>query len=242
MDEQRSTDGRVLRGNARRERIIEAAVRRFAHNGYDKTRIADIARDAGMTDAGLIHHFPTKNDLFMAVIRRREAVFTPVMADEVRTVADMIVAFNVGVRSATSEPDYVLFRAMLSGASVLDDHPATAHLAMRLTESLEVLVPFVARGIVSGELLPDQDPRAIVLQLLALNDGIRAQWALLPDEVDYADTLEAATHGYYRQISGRDITDPANKTFAWSEPFPGQGQGQGPGAKHKDRGDGESRR
>ncbi|MDR6868138.1 hypothetical protein J2Y69_002749 [Microbacterium resistens] len=34
-----------------------------------------------------------------------------------------------------------------------------------------------------------------MLQLLALNDGIRAQRALLPDEVDYADTLEAATHG-----------------------------------------------
>lgn len=219
MNERRSTDGRVLRGVERRERILEAAVRRFAHHGYDKTRIADIARDAAMTDAGLIHHFPTKHDLFMAVIQRREEVFTPVVAIEVRTVADMIVAFNSGVRSAMAEPDYVRFRAMLSGASVLDDHPATAHLARRLSETLEFLVPYIERGITSGELLPGQDPRAIVLQLLALNDGIRAQWALLPDQIDYAGTLEAATYPFYRQITGRDVTDPTNSSFAWPTPI-----------------------
>jgi len=176
-----------------------------------------------MTDAGLIHHFPTKLELFMAVIQRREEVFTPVVQNEVRTVADMITAFNSGVRSATKEPEYVRFRAMLSGASVLDDHPATAHLARRLTESLAFLVPYVARGIDGGELLPHQDPRAIVLHILALNDGIRAQWALLPDEIDYADTLEAATRAFYRQISGRDLDDPTNANFAWSTPVEAPG-------------------
>ncbi|MFB7843917.1 TetR/AcrR family transcriptional regulator [Microbacterium sp. NPDC056052] len=218
MSERNTSDGRVRRGQERRARILEAAVRRFAHQGYETTRIADIAHDAGMTDAGLIHHFPTKLDLFMAVVQRREEAFAPVVENEVRTVADMIAAFNSGVRSATKEPEYIRFRAMLSGASVLDDHPATAHLARRLTESLAFLVPHIARGIDSGELLPHQDPRAIVLHLLALNDGIRAQWALLPEEIDYAETLEGATRAFYRQISGRDLDDPANTTFAWAEP------------------------
>ncbi|MFF5794726.1 TetR/AcrR family transcriptional regulator [Paeniglutamicibacter sp. NPDC012692] len=204
MNHHASSDGRVRRGLERRERILEAAVRRFAHQGYDATRIVDVARDAGMTDAGLIHHFPTKLDLFMAVIQRREELFTPIGERELKTVADMIVAFNSGVRSATKEPDYVRFRAMLSGASVLDNHPATDHLAKRLVEAVDFLVPYIERGIATGELLPGLEPRSIVLQMLALNDGIRAQWALLPELIDYADALEEATSVFYRQISGRE--------------------------------------
>lgn len=46
-----------------RERILEAAARRFAENGYENTGVRDIARDLGISNPSLYHHFPSKADI-----------------------------------------------------------------------------------------------------------------------------------------------------------------------------------
>lgn len=186
-------------------------MRRFARQGYDKARLADIARDAGMTDAGLIHHFMTKHDLFMAVVERREEIYLPLSTMEPQTVAELFAGLVEGVRAAMGEPEYVRFRAMLSGASVIEDHPATAHLRRRLAEAVDYICDLVERGIASGELMPGREPRSIALQVLALNDGIRAQWALAPGEVDYAVEMERAVGELYATISGGKSMDAADR-------------------------------
>jgi AcrR family transcriptional regulator len=50
---------------ATREAILQAAARRFAENGYDKTRISDICRDMGVNAQHIYAHFPSKKHLFM---------------------------------------------------------------------------------------------------------------------------------------------------------------------------------
>jgi AcrR family transcriptional regulator len=51
---------------ATREGILQAAARRFAEHGYEKTRISDICRDLGVNAQLLYAHFPSKKHLFMA--------------------------------------------------------------------------------------------------------------------------------------------------------------------------------
>jgi AcrR family transcriptional regulator len=46
--------------------ILQAAARRFAERGYEKTRVADICKDVGMTAQLLYSHFPSKKHLFIA--------------------------------------------------------------------------------------------------------------------------------------------------------------------------------
>jgi AcrR family transcriptional regulator len=48
------------------EAILQAAARRFAAHGYEKTRISDICRDMGVNAQLLYAHFPSKKHLFMA--------------------------------------------------------------------------------------------------------------------------------------------------------------------------------
>jgi AcrR family transcriptional regulator len=50
-----------------REALLEAAVRQFAQNGYDKTSMRDIAGVAGMLAGSIYYYFPTKEHLFLAV-------------------------------------------------------------------------------------------------------------------------------------------------------------------------------
>ena len=51
---------------AARDAILQAAARRFAEYGYDKTRINDICKDVGVNAQLLYSHFPSKKHLFIA--------------------------------------------------------------------------------------------------------------------------------------------------------------------------------
>jgi AcrR family transcriptional regulator len=56
------------RSEATKLRVLEAAARLIARNGYAELRVADIAAEAGVSVGAQLHHFPTKDALVLAVI------------------------------------------------------------------------------------------------------------------------------------------------------------------------------
>ena len=55
--------------------IIEAARNRFAHYGFSKVTMEEIATDVGMGKASLYYYFPKKEDIFKAVIQKEQDLF-----------------------------------------------------------------------------------------------------------------------------------------------------------------------
>ena len=53
-----------------RERLIEAAISRFAEQGYAATGIAEVCREAGVAKTALYWHFESKEGLLAAVVER----------------------------------------------------------------------------------------------------------------------------------------------------------------------------
>jgi AcrR family transcriptional regulator len=58
-----------LRHDERREQLMTVATRLFAEYGYDDTTTSQIARAAGVAEPVLYRHFPTKLELFLAIVR-----------------------------------------------------------------------------------------------------------------------------------------------------------------------------
>ncbi|WP_394823638.1 TetR family transcriptional regulator C-terminal domain-containing protein [Pendulispora albinea] len=56
-----------------RRRVLDVAAEAFQARGYHATSMHEILSAAGMTGGALYHHFPTKKDLGLAVIRERVA-------------------------------------------------------------------------------------------------------------------------------------------------------------------------
>src|ERR1700710_3114662 len=60
--------GTNARGQARREQLIVLALDAFATRGFRGVSTASIADAAGLSEPGLLHHFPTKRDLLFGVL------------------------------------------------------------------------------------------------------------------------------------------------------------------------------
>src|ERR1700739_2574099 len=58
------------RQEAKRARIIEAAMRHFAEQGYHAARVGDIALQLGIAKGSIFQHFGSKDGLFFEVYKR----------------------------------------------------------------------------------------------------------------------------------------------------------------------------
>ena len=67
------------------EGILDRAAALFARRGFARTSVQDIAHAVGLSKAGLLHHFPSKDALHEAVLAQADAVAQRVL-DEVRTM------------------------------------------------------------------------------------------------------------------------------------------------------------
>lgn len=66
--------GTYAKGRAARELILQTALELIGRRGYTATSLRDIADEASMTQAGLLHHFDTKENLLAEVLRKRDEV------------------------------------------------------------------------------------------------------------------------------------------------------------------------
>ncbi len=67
-------DGRprkLRRGPLTRKQILDAALTLFSEKGTARSSVRDIAQIAGITDAAIYYHFPSKRELFEALIEER---------------------------------------------------------------------------------------------------------------------------------------------------------------------------
>jgi AcrR family transcriptional regulator len=58
------------RGEATRQQLLDEATRQFADAGFNGASLSAIATACGLGNAGVLHHFPSKERLYKAVLER----------------------------------------------------------------------------------------------------------------------------------------------------------------------------
>jgi AcrR family transcriptional regulator len=183
-----TTRGPYAKGLAKREQILDAALDLFARNGYDRTSFREIARVTGLSQAGLLHHFSSKEALFVEVLRRRDS------RNEERHDAkhghpktiDGLVSI---VRHNAQEPGLVRLYVAMSAESTEAESVARDFFVERYRGLVENLADDVRRRQDAGELARDLDAEAVASLLIAAADGLQIQWLLDPEQRDMGDRL-----------------------------------------------------
>lgn len=168
----------------RREDILKAALTTFGSKGYNNGPLTEIAEQVDMTHAGVLHHFGSKDQLLLEVLRYRDENDVAELADQ--HIPDGIDLFRHLVRTAflnARRAGIVQAYAVLSAESVTDDHPAREFFETRYqTLRAEVTQAFELVCAEHGTPLPSTVHHASAA-ILAIMDGLQVQWLLDPTDV-----------------------------------------------------------
>lgn len=167
--------GPYAKGVAKRRELIEIATVAVIELGYRHVSLREIARRADMSQTGLVHYFPTKEALYVDVLRHRDELGYAAEIDH-----DILGHLFVGFVEALDTPGLVHLYAALAAEAVEPEHPAHPffmerfeHLVGRITGGLEKLRA-------EGGIAPSIDCMAVARLLVAAMDGLQVQWLVNP--------------------------------------------------------------
>jgi AcrR family transcriptional regulator len=85
--------------DVQRQRLIEAAILVFENKQYEKTRVADIVGEAGMSSRSFYEHFQSKDDLFASVANLIGKAFVGSLRSIFAETADPMVRIDRGLHA-----------------------------------------------------------------------------------------------------------------------------------------------
>jgi AcrR family transcriptional regulator len=167
-----------------RERILDAAIARFAADGVAGTSLKAIAGDAEVSPALIVHHFDSKEGLRRAC----DAHVLDVLRQQLREAAaegeqlDVLEAFRRRQQRHASALPYVA-RALAEGGPAVDE---------LVDELADETVRVAEQHVAVGAYVPTSHPRERALVLLVWSLGA------------------VALHDHVRRLLGADLTgEPA---------------------------------
>ncbi len=150
---------------ARRDRIIDVAIRLAEEGGFDNVRQRDVAKQAGVALGTLYKSFKSKEDILAAALDRETAALEERMQRRpVRgaTAPERLASlFQTLTRAMLKKPNYAraVLKAMTSGEEVA--HKVVAH-QIKVTR----MVISAIRGSALGDDQPPSDDEITVAMLL----------------------------------------------------------------------------
>ncbi|KRE38853.1 hypothetical protein ASG73_00310 [Janibacter sp. Soil728] len=174
---------------ARRQEIVAAAVTVFSTSGYRNGSLRDVAERAGLTHAGVMHHFPTKVDLLRAVLTWRDQDALQRLDAAHLQGLDVIRAWLEEVGRNPDTPELVDLHVTLSAEGTSPDHPLHDYFVGRYERVVDLLEEALDVAATHGEVRSGTSSRQAARMLVAATDGLQVQWLLDRQSVDMAAVL-----------------------------------------------------
>jgi AcrR family transcriptional regulator len=172
------------RTRASREKIIQAASEYFARHGFRGAKMADIANAAGLSGPGLLHHFPSKTQLLMEVLKERDRIDSERLRATLQNGGSHFTEAGIElVAHNETVVGLVQMFVILVAESVSPDHPAHAFFIQRYQRERERMAQVIALAQQAGEVRADIPAETLVVLIFAMMDGLQVQWLLEPEKI-----------------------------------------------------------
>jgi AcrR family transcriptional regulator len=174
----RGPRGSYVSGREAQRAILDAARDVFAEHGFRGGVLRDVADRAGVSAANIIHHFGSKEGLLVALLEERD------LGDslKLRATSDGFVAgLRDLVRRNAADRGMVHLFTTLAAEATASDHPAHRFFQDRYDEVRRTATEGVRTAREQGTLPPGPPDALMAAGLLAVMDGLQAQWLLDPD-------------------------------------------------------------
>jgi AcrR family transcriptional regulator len=150
---------RQNRSRQRSEEILSAAIRVFARQGVAKTRISDIAAEAGIPAPSLYGYYENKEELAYAIPIKRQIQFFAEYAkqsEKLPTVGEQLALFLwLTTDFARRNPDWAAVLYLEVWPSVLIKETRVRDV---LDDYASIIIGLIREGAARGEWLEDPNP------------------------------------------------------------------------------------
>jgi len=164
-------------------RILDAAVRVFAAQGYDTARVGDIAKEAGVAYGLVYHYYDSKDAVLEAVFREAwgRLLAAVALAEEtgVDAAEQLELVVKIVLRAWRDDPDLVrlLVREVTRNPHIQDELD-------EIGQAFASLERMVRRGQADGTFRAELDPKLASWMLYGALEEVLTGWVLgqLPDD------------------------------------------------------------
>jgi TetR/AcrR family fatty acid metabolism transcriptional regulator len=176
---------RTLNNNVRvsagekREAILRAAISVFAHNGYFNSKVADIAREAGVADGTVYLYFKSKEEILHSIFDRSVDEALTAARAQIKLISDPREKLRrmalLHLERLGDDPDLaVVFQVELRGSTKFMEEFSAAGFA----EYLELIRSTFEEGQRAGMFRRDLNAKVVAKILFGALDEMATNWIL----------------------------------------------------------------
>lgn len=177
----RKPRGPYAKGTAKREEILDRAVEAFGKTGYHATSMREIAAACNLSQAGLLHHFPNKEALLLAIVDMRETRQFDNRPLEELSPKGSAERYLRQVEINQQQEALTRLWANLVGEATDPAHPTHEYFKQRYRKSRENFE--VVSAQMNGRKTPNKEDKLKAQLFIAMWDGLQNQW-LIDEEFD----------------------------------------------------------
>lgn len=185
--------------------ILQAAGRVFYVNGFENTKIEEVAKEAGIGKGTVYEYFESKQQLFEEMIAYTQHITVQDMQKALaqgQSFQDKFKAF-AGFMTQTVKEHCQIFDLMIS-SKIMAREMGAIMLESNVRMG-DVLIEVVKEAISKGELRSDLDPELAASIIMGTVNQYCSKKVIFfkkePDEVDYDKVIDAVMQGIAPQDS-----------------------------------------
>lgn len=182
--------GSYAKGVAKRDEILTRALDVVAEQGFRSASVREIADAVGLSQAGLLHYFGTKEQLFVEILRKRDEIDVTRFEHGTDTSAFLAEDYTGLVAHNAEVPGLVELFSRMAVEAADTAHPAHDYFVRRGEEVRTSFAAALRAQQDAGELTDRIDAETLARIFQAVSDGMQLQW-LIDRDVDMAATVQA---------------------------------------------------
>ena len=188
-----------------KKRILKSALEVFLKNGYSKTSLSDIAKDAGYTRGAVYWHFKDKSEILETLIAKFHDRFSSkqseILESSISTKRKIKEIININLPLLFNNKEFRDFIELTWFKTEIDQHKGLLEGKVAITKAFnDTLTQLLQQALNEGSLKNNVDPVVAALSITSIINGIYRGYFVLPDKLQSEETGKRIIEGYLNQI------------------------------------------
>ena len=188
-----------------RDKILKSALSVFLKNGYSKTSLSDIAKNAGYTRGAAYWHFKDKNEILEKLISKFHRRFTSNRNDILESSLDPInkirEMININLPLLYNNKEFRDFIELTWFKTEIDQYEGLLQGKIAITKAFnDTITSLFIEASNDGALKNEVNPEIAALTVTSIINGIYRGYFVIPDKLQSEKIGRTIIDDYLNQI------------------------------------------